>query len=324
VIVVNSRSCTSRSTCNSYACGAPQGALQVSGFTAGVGAQNLCALRLNGCYERLPDESTNGFPHFQNEHGHTFYYAVTPGDMPGDASADTIPLNMWGFDQCYDYQPASQGAKCRGPRAAWILATPEGRPENPHLTTDGPEHLAGAGVEGAVLYPFVADSDGDGGTEDADLALTLLRGATATAAVQQARKAADAVVNMVHAQLTGMDVLVSGCPDQLCNGRYTWQGLRATANVKYPHFANEHSHYLFRNERGCDWRINETLPDDDDSWATKYFIDSEHLLPTGAQAWVRESENIDQMVKDESVSNADVLAAQTKHTLVVKLRRRRS
>ena len=296
--------------------------MQVSGFTAGVGAQSLCALRLNGCYERLPDESTNGFPHFRNEYGHTFYYAVTSGEVSSNASAD-IPLNMWGFDQCYYYQPTAEGVKCSGPRAAWILATPDGKPENPLLTADGAEHLAGGDGEGAVVYPFVADSDDDGGTADVDLALTLLRGATATAAVQRARKAADAALNAVHEQLTGMDVLVSGCTDQLCNGRYVWQGLRATANVSYPYFANEHNHYLFRNERGCDWRIHDTLPDEDDSWATKFFIDSEHVLPVGAQTWVRESEHIEQMVKDENVSHAEVLAAQTKQTLTVKLRRRR-
>ena len=94
--------------------------------------------------------------------------------------------------------------------------------------------------------------------------------------------------------------------------------------MSYPYFANEHNHYLYRNERGCDWRINDTLPDADDCWATKFFIDSEQLLPVGAQTWVREADDVEQMLKDDSVTFADIVAAQSKHTLNVKLRRRRS
>lgn len=291
--------------------------MQVSGFTSGVGAQSLSALRLNGCYERLPDDCHNGFPHFQNEYGHMFYYAAPSG-------ADICPQNMWGFDLSYDYQSAAaQEDKNKGPYSAWILATPDGRPENPQPLGPGTEQVTSSGGGSAMLYPFVAHAGGDGEAVDLNLVLTLLRGDSATTAVQEARTAATTAAVAVQAQLRGMDVLVSGCPDQLCNGRYSWQGLRKTNGVSYPYFKNEHNHHLYRNERGCDWRINDTLPDRDDCWATKFFIDSEQLLPVGAQTWVREAKNVEQMLKDASVAFVDIVAAQSKHTLNVKLRRRR-
>ena len=86
------------------------GAITVSGFVAHVGAPSLCALRLNGCYEREPDRD-DGCPHFRNEWGHHFYFTQAVDDLG--------PGCFWGFDEAHEFERRGVNGGMMG--AAWSV-----------------------------------------------------------------------------------------------------------------------------------------------------------------------------------------------------------
>ena len=204
------------------------GAITVSGFTEHVGAPSLCALRLNGCYKREPDQYSFPFPHFRNEWGHHFYYTEVV-DVLG-------PSCFWGFDEEHEFNRVERDVDSNGgPLASWSRPTNTGGICMEPWGLDESEREAEPGVTKWLALTK------DESVVTASLKLVVLRtedGSAVADAVSEAKAGVAASLAEVRRQLSGMDVLVSGCRIPECNGRFEWVADQDQSG--YPRFENEH------------------------------------------------------------------------------------